>query len=87
MTVDELPKIKGSLQFRLLTNTGTIVDLLNKPNCFKFESNTGSAWANSLATGKDLNMPVDVVRLEFGNNQPHSNVSPAIACYVWTRTA
>lgn len=87
LTVDELPKIIGGLQFRLLENTASIVDLVKGNNCFKYERMTGSAWFNSLATGKDLNKPVDVVRLEFGNNQPHSNVSPAIACYVWTRTA
>lgn len=87
LTVEELPKIIGDLQFRRMTNTGNIVDLLNSPNCFKYEPKTGNPWANTLAVGPDRNWPVDVVRLEFGNNHPHSNVSPAIACYVWTRTA
>lgn len=68
-------------------NTASIVGLVKGNNCFKIENTSGDAWANSLAVGKNLNMPVDVVRLEFGNNQPHSNVSPAVACYVWTRTA
>ena len=87
MTVDELPKIIGTLQFRLLENGGNIVDQFEAHNCFNHEASSGDAWGYSIAIGKNLNKPVDVMRLEFGNNQPHSNVSPAVACYVWIRTA
>lgn len=87
LTVEELPKIEGALQFRLMESSTNIVEAINSPNCFKFKRNTGSAWSYSLALGKNLNRPVDVIQLEFGNNQSHSNVSPAVACYVWTRTA
>ena len=87
MTVDELPKITGAIQFRLIEDGNGIVDVVNGLNCFKFERRSGNKWVTALGYGQNTNCPVDVIRLEFGNNQPHSNVSPTIACYVWTRTA
>lgn len=86
MTIRELPKIIGGLQFRLMGGGGNIVDVVNNsPNCFKYERTAGNKWVNGIGYGKDNNQPIDVVRLEFGNNQCHNNISPGIAVYGWYR--
>lgn len=85
ITIRELPKIIGGLQFRLIEGGGNIVDLVNGLNCFKYERRAGDKWVSGLAYGRNTNQPIDVVRLEFGNNQCHNNISPGIAVYGWYR--
>lgn len=69
-----------------MSGAGNIVDLVNNSlNCFKYERKAGDKWVSSLAYGTNTNQPIDVVRLEFGNNQRHNNISPGIAVYIWTR--
>ena len=92
LTVDELANVAGDLQFRKLENTGNIVDQpesskRNPKECFTMMLNSGDSWTNAIALGKNLNMPVDVVHLEFGRDIPHNNLSPVVACYCWKRTA
>ena len=92
LTVDELPEITGSLQFRLMEGGGNIVDLFNagntsKKNCFVIRRGVGESWVNALGFGKKTNSPIDVVHLEFGRDIPHNTLPPSKAVYVWIRTA
>ena len=92
MTVDELANVTGSLQFRKVENTGNIVDQpesskRNPKECFTMKLNSGDSWANAMALGKNLNMPVDVVHLEFGRDIPHNTLPPSKAVYIWLRIA
>ena len=92
MTVDELANVAGNLEFRKLENTGNIVDLLesdkdNKKGCFAIKQNSGDTWASAMALGKNTNIPIDVVHLEFGRDIPHNTLPPSKAVYIWLRIA
>ena len=91
VTTDELPKIIGDAQFRLANGSTNIVgDMKNdasKSGVFSFVPNSGSKWNSTMQLGQSATANTDVLHLEFGKNQPHNNLSPAIACYGWRRTA
>ena len=77
MTVGELPKVSGSAQYYLTwgndrAESGVLhSSVINT----KFPS---AATENAYATK---------ISISFGGDKYHNNVSPGIACYVWTRTA
>lgn len=91
LTTDELPKIKGDAQFRLVGGSTNIVgDMKNdssKSGAFSFVMSGGSKWDSSVLFGDAATRNTDVLHLEFGNNVPHNNLPPSIACYGWRRTA
>ena len=91
LTTDELPKIKGDAQFRLVDGSTNIVgDMKNdasKSGAFSFVMSGGSKWESSVQFGGASTRNTDVLHLEFGNNVPHNTLPPSIACYGWRRTA
>lgn len=91
LTTDELPKIKGDAQFRLAGgNTNIVGDMKNdssKSGAFSFVMSGGSKWESSVRLGDAATRNTDVLHLEFGNNVPHNNLPPSIACYGWRRKA
>ena len=91
LTTDELPKIKGDVQFRLFEGAANIMgnknDSLSDSGVFSYVGSGGSKWEGTMQLGKSATRNTDVLHLEFGNNQPHNTISPSIACYGWRRTA
>ena len=88
---DEMPKIKGDAQFRLINMDGNIVGDINDnqaaSGAFSYVRSGGSKWEDTMQLGKSSTRNTDVLHLEFGNNQPHNTLPPSIACYGWRRTA
>ena len=75
-----------------MSGGGNIVDNFSanntsKNNCFVVRLRSGSTWVNTLAMGKDVNIPVDVAHLEFGRDIPHNTLPPSKAVYIWLRIA
>ena len=92
ISTDELPKIKGDAQFRLLDGASNIVgnnnDSLSDSGVFSTLRHSGGNWVGSVAaSSKQATDNTDVLHLEFGNNQPHNTLPPSIASYGWRRTA
>lgn len=91
LTTDELPKIKGDAQFRLMEGDSNIVgninDDLSASGAFSFVQGGGSKWTGTMQLGKSATRNTDVLHLAFGGNQPHENIPPSIASYGWRRTA
>ena len=92
LTTDELSKIKGDVQFRLLDGASNIMgnknDSLSDSGVFSALRYSGGKWVGSVAaSSKQATDNTDVLHLEFGNNQPHNTLPPSIACYGWRRTA
>ena len=92
LTTDDLPKIKGDVQFRLFDGASNIIgnknDSLSDSGVFSFERYNGGKWSGSVGmSSKQATDNTDVLHLEFGNNQPHNTLPPSIACYGWRRTA
>lgn len=92
VSADELPKIKGDVQFRLLDGESNIMgnknDSLSNSGVFSALRYSGGKWVGSVAaSSKQATNNTDVLHLEFGNNQPHNTLPPSIACYGWRRTA
>jgi len=88
---DELPKIKGDAQFRLMNRSGNIVGNLNDDlslsGAFSLHQSAGSKWDGTMQIGPSATSNTDVLHLEFGGNQPHNTLPPSIASYGWRRTA
>ena len=92
LTTDEMPKIKGDVQFRLLNGASNIMgnknDRLSDSGVFSTLRYSGGKWVGSVAaSSKQATDNTDVLHLEFGNNQPHNTLPPSIASYGWRRTA
>ena len=91
ITTDELPKITGDAQFRLIDGDTNIVGNLNddpaQSGAFSLKPFAGGKWAHTMQLGPRATANTDVLHLEFGNNVPHNNLPPSIACYGWRRTA
>lgn len=92
LTTDEIPKIKGDAQFRLLDGSSNIMgyknDSLSDSGVFSAMRYSGGKWSGSVGlSSKQATNNTDVLHLEFGNNQPHNTLPPSIACYGWRRTA
>ena len=81
LTEAELPNITGALQFRLIQGSSNIVASLNDNDAdagaFSFYRYQGSKWSGTLSTSsQSATDKTDVVRLNFGGNQPHNNMPP-----------
>ena len=88
---DELPKIKGDTQFRLLGGDSNIVGDINDDQslsgAFSYQKAAGGKWAGSMAFGSSATRNTDVLHMEFGGNVPHNTLPPSMASYGWRRTA
>jgi hypothetical protein len=91
LTTDELPKITGDAQFRLVGgNTNIVGDMKNdasKSGAFSLVMSAGSKWGSTMQFGDTATRNTDVLHMEFGGNVPHSTLPPSIASYGWRRTA
>ena len=92
IAVEELPNVKGGLQTRLTSSGADIVNIeqndIDYDNIFTYTENGGSKWTgtvqhSSTNTSKNTNL----LRLNFGNNIPHSNTQPSYSCYLWKRVS
>ena len=91
IATDELPRVTGDAQFRLIDGENNILSEKNDDpgvsGAFSYMKNAGGKWRTSLASGKDAVRNTDVLHMEFGGNEAHSTLPPSIACYGWRRTA
>lgn len=88
---DELPKVKGDAQFRLVNKDQNIVgDINDDPTAsgaFSYVRHGGGNWHGAMQLGPSATSNTDVLHFEFGKNQPHNTLPPSIASYGWRRTA
>ena len=92
LTTDELPKITGDAQFRLLEGDSNIVANKNDDSAvsgaFQYQKQVGSKWTGSIAvSSKRTTANTDVLHMEFGSSAAHNNTSLSVAAYGWKRTA
>lgn len=86
LTVEELANVTGTLQFRRTLESYNIVETLS--GSLKYTRTAGPTWRSCLATSTTTSDVVtDLVCMQFGGDQPHNNLQPAHACYIWFRTA
>ena len=86
LTVDELANTTGTLLFRRTQESYNIVDALS--GSIKYKRTAGPVWHNCLTSSTTASAQVtDSVSMQFGGDQPHNNLQPAHACYIWFRTA
>ena len=86
MTVEELANVTGTLQFRRMQESYNIVETLS--GSLKYTRTAGPTWHICLATSTETSDVVtDLVCMQFGGDQPHNNLQPVHACYIWLRTA
>lgn len=81
LTEAELPNITGALQFRLIQGSSNIIACLNDDKTaggvFSFNRYQGSKWSGTIESGSQSSTDnTDVIRLNFGGNQPHNNMPP-----------
>jgi hypothetical protein len=75
-----LPKIKGTF--------GCAVPAYHARFANGVFSGTDFGDKSGIVTnGADRNGIIYGYRIEFGNNQHHSNVAPCVSCFCWRRTA
>lgn len=85
LTESQLPKIKGGFYARGVYNEGQNI-IGDGPGIFTVAVKQGISWLNSVVT-QSQTKNTDLVTMEFGNNQPHDNMPPYKAVYIWERTA
>lgn len=92
LTTDELPKITGDSQFRLMDGSTNIIADKNDGNSisgvFHYQKQAGSKWTGTIAvSSKSATANTDVLHMEFGGNVAHNNMPLSVAAYGWKRTA
>lgn len=92
LTTDELPKITGDSQFRLMDGSTNIIADKNDVNSisgvFHYQKQAGSKWTGTIAvSSKSATANTDVLHMEFGGNVAHNNMPLSVAAYGWKRTA
>lgn len=88
MTVEELPVVKGDLQFRLSNGDSNIVagGFDKSPNgVFTYKQYEGGKWGNSIQFGPSATQNTDIISMNFGNDVPHNNMPPYVTVYVFHR--
>lgn len=82
LTENELPNVSGAAEFRGWGSGASITDTSGV-----FERGTSDTnEALPFATGSPA-QPTRTLTMTFGGNQPHNNMPPYFAIYVWQRTA
>lgn len=87
---NEMPKVTGRMQFRLMAGSNIVDTYSSSPNdgCFTFTRNGGAKWNGQSASGGTATTNTDLITFDNGGqNQPHNNMPPYLAVYVWKRTA
>ena len=88
IAVGELPSVKGSITIadNVVRNGNEYGAFGVGDGVFKLSSffHNTCAVSNIVVAASTV---VDRVILNFGGNQRHSNVSPALSAYLWKRTA
>lgn len=92
ISTDELPKITGDSQFRLMDGSTNIIADKNDDNSisgvFHYQKQAGSKWTGTIAvSSKSATANTDVLHMEFGGNVAHNNMPLSVAAYGWKRTA
>ena len=75
MTVGELPKVSGAVRNYIIWGT-------DQAESGVLHSSVGGVKFPSAASENAYGATISI---SFGNNQPHNNISPGIAVYIWTR--
>lgn len=90
LTVEELPVVKGDLQFRLLNGNTNIVACgfdMSPNGVFTYKQRQGSTWAGSIGSGPSATENTDIISMNFGNDVPHNNMPPYKVVYIFKRIA
>lgn len=92
ISTDELPKITGDSQFRLMDGSTNIIADKNDDNSisgvFHYQKQAGSKWTGTIVvSSKSATANTDVLHMEFGGNVAHNNMPLSVAAYGWKRTA
>lgn len=74
-TAEELPPIKGSIGLILRWGSKQTVS-----GAFGAEKS-----GNKFPSAANENAEGTIIKLKFGDGQPHQNMQPAVACYSWLR--
>ncbi|MEE1239444.1 MAG: hypothetical protein UHO61_05925 [Acutalibacteraceae bacterium] len=83
LTEAELPHLEGAIFNFALQNKGATVGTSGV-----FKSRIASMWVGYATEGENSDGSVsDYIDFSFGDNQPHNNMPPYLAVYVWKRTA
>ena len=82
LTEAELPNIEGNL-YNFATQSAT----LSVGVSGKFKLNTGTMFSGYATEGSNSDTRSDSVTLSFGSDQPHNNMPPYVAFYIWAKVA
>lgn len=83
LTEEETPNQNWAVGFRTYGSEGT--EFVRHSLTLDYERITGSSYmipTNTTNTNK-----IDMLTYDFGNDEPHNNMPPYLAVYVWKRTA
>ena len=85
LTTDELPSISGTIGGR----NGYQGGLFERPatGVFSHQDPEQGRTYQTYGDGSDSWVTYCTAKLSFGGNQPHTNIQPVVAAFVWKRTA
>ena len=87
IAVDELVKHRHGQNAARGSNTGYIAAVAGFPSYDEEHPRHKGEGAWITASGIDDSVYAQIMTDDSGASQPHNNVAPAKACYVWRRTA
>lgn len=85
LTTDEMPSISGTIGSRKGENGGIFER--HATGAFSYQDPLQSTTYQTLDEPGASWCTYRTAKLSFGGNQPHNNMPPSIAAYVWKRTA
>ena len=85
LTVEEMPKVSGVISFMSNGNKQGIVSASGTTGVFSaLQMSSGEFTPNN---GHDSTDGARSVKFNLGANNPHNNMPPYLAVYMWKRTA